>query len=128
MNHQVILDQYYGECRMNLSKYLTQEKNEVSVLKNVPIEHLKEVQTKVGSMIKVMNYYSSICKTQVRYEYRGPRRKISEALSFKKASSLKADAETVSVYFNVQTTCPGLSKEVRTIFRQTLKKNFSEIV
>lgn len=112
---------------MNLSKYLTQEKDEVSVLKNVPIEHLKEVQTRVGSMIKVMNYYSSICKTKVRYEYKG-KKKISEALSFKKSSSLKADAETVSVYFNVQTTCPGLSKEVRTIFRQTLKKNFSEIV
>jgi len=100
---------------MNLEKYLTEDKNRVSVLKNVPVEHLKEVQIKVGSMVRVMNHYSSICKTKVRYEFQGP-------------SRTKADAKTVSVYFNVRTTCPGLSVGVEKIFRETLKNNFKEMI
>ena len=100
---------------MKLSRYLTKEENRVSVLKNIPMKHLKEVQLKVGTIMKVMNHYSSICKTKVRYEF-GPK------------NTRKANAETVSVYFNTQTTCPGLSENVEKIFRDSLKKTFAELL
>lgn len=99
---------------MKLSQYLTKEENRVSVLKNVPIKHLKEVQMKVGTIVKVMNHYSSICETKVRYEF-GPTKR-------------KSDADVVSVYFKVKTTCPGLSEGVEKIFRESLKKNFAEML
>ena len=99
---------------MKLSRYLTKDENRVSVLKNVPIEHLKEVQMKVGTIVKVMNHYSSICTTKVRYEF-GPTKR-------------KADAEVVSVYFNTRVTCPGLADGVEKIFRESLKKSFSEML
>lgn len=106
---------------MNLSKYLTKNQNEVSVLKNVPIEHLKEVQQKVGTMVKVMNHYSSICNTKVRYVFRGPKFPGT-------ASTLKQDAKTVSVYFDVKATCPGISNESVKILRKKLMETFSEMV
>lgn len=99
---------------MKLSQYLTQEENQVSVLKNVPIEHLKEVQMKVGTIVKVMNHYSSICETKVRYEF-GPTKR-------------KSEAEVVSVYFRVKATCPGLSDGIEKILRDSLKKSFKELL
>lgn len=98
---------------MKLSKYLTKEENRVSVLKNVPIQYIKEVQQKVGTIVKVMNHYSSICETKVRYEY-SPKR--------------KSEAETVTVYFKVKATCPGLSENAEKIFKETIKRNFSEMI
>lgn len=100
---------------MKLSNYLTKEENQVSVLKNVPIKHLKEVQQKVGTIVKVMNHYSSICETKVRYEF-GPKK------------TRKENAETVSVYFKVKATCPGISNATEKIFRDSLKRNFSEML
>ena len=100
---------------MKLSKYLTKEENRVSVLKNVPIQYLKEVQQKVGTIVKVMNHYSSICETKVRYEY-GP------------GKTRKENAEIVSVYFRVKATCPGLSDNAEKVFKEILKKSFSEVI
>jgi len=121
----------FGDTIMDLSKYLTKEENECSVLKNVPIEHLKEVQQKVGTVVKVINHYSSICKTKVRYVFRGPRSKIRDFHTGELKRCLttrKADAKTVSVYFDIEVTCPGLSRESTKKFHETLKKNFSEII
>lgn len=116
---------------MELSKYLTKEENELSVLKNIPIDQLKEVQTKVGAMIKVVNHYSSVCQVKTRYVFRGPRHYVTPFFTNKKQkanSTRKADAKTVSVYFDVKVTCPGLSSDARESLREIVRKNFAEML
>lgn len=116
---------------MKLAKYLTKETNEISVLKNVPIDRLKEVQTKVGAMIKVVNHYSSICQVKTRYVFRGPRHYATPFFTNKQQkanSTRKADAKTLSVYFDVKVTCPGLSSGAKDSLRESVRKNFAEML
>lgn len=77
-----------------LKKHISPE-TETSVLKNIPISKLKEVQAAVGTVVKVMNHYGSVAVIKPRYVFRGPRVGFSH-------STRKEDAKSVSVYFDVK--------------------------